>query len=185
MLHFPSQVASQVWPAELSSGMEIKLGRFLHTVPIVKIGKFCKSPLGLLWVEKGPVNKLFRCDPEGLANRCGLCPCFEGSLLHIHEPTFWATSNAGRMHIYILFAVFGIEKLPIWLGVKMHWGLLSQVLSVCISSEALPFVCSCSGVAHKPPVYPAITVFQGRVTRVCSGEKWHSKLRDSHRLARW
>lgn len=62
----------------LSSGMEIKLGRFLHTVPIVRIGKFCKSPLGLLWVGKGLVNKLFRFDPEGLANRCWLGPYFEG-----------------------------------------------------------------------------------------------------------
>lgn len=45
--------------------MEIKLGRLLHIVPIVRVGKFCKSPLGLLWMEKGPMNKLFRFVPEG------------------------------------------------------------------------------------------------------------------------
>lgn len=67
--------------------MEIKLGRFLHIVPIVRIGK-CKSLLGLLWVERGPMNKLFRFAPEGLANRCWLGPYFEGGLLHIHELTF-------------------------------------------------------------------------------------------------
>lgn len=53
--------------------MEIKPGRFLHIVPIVRIGKFCKGTreelgsfvaLGLLRVEERLVNKVFRFDPE-------------------------------------------------------------------------------------------------------------------------
>lgn len=54
------------------------------------------------------MNELFCFAPGGLANRCWLGPYFEGFLLHIHELTFLATSNAGRMYIYILFAILGI-----------------------------------------------------------------------------
>lgn len=164
--------------------MEIKLGMFLHIVPIVIFGKFCESPLGLLWVEKGPVNKLFRFDPEGWANRCWLGPYFEGVYCIFMSWPFEPLPMQGGCTSTLCLQYLEYKKLPIWVWKWIGVYYLESFLSVFLLKPFL-LPASALGWPTNPPVYLEITVFQGRVTRVCSGEKWRSKLRDSHRLARW